>query len=101
MRIEFITSDNMPAKKLADAEIVFEEGDLAGLRLAGFAVWKGESGGFVTFPSRAYNVGAERKYYNFLSSTSDDKKAEYRLKDTIMKAWKSGDGRVVRRESKN
>ena len=45
-----------PPGKLADAELHFDDGDLAGLKLVGFAVWERRSGGGrnVTFPARQY-----------------------------------------------
>lgn len=39
MIVEFHPQDT-PAGKLADAELHFTEGPLAGLRLVGFAVWE-------------------------------------------------------------
>jgi len=47
-----------PAGKLADAELHFGDGPLAGLKLIGFAVWerRGGSGRNVTFPARQYSV---------------------------------------------
>ena len=44
-----------PAGKLADAEIHFIGGELAGLKLVGFAIWERRDGNGrrVTFPGRA------------------------------------------------
>lgn len=41
-----------PAGKLADAELHFSDGALAGLKLIGFGVWERRGGGDVTSPSR-------------------------------------------------
>lgn len=57
-----------PVGKLADAELHFTEGPLAGLKLLGFAVWERRSGSGrnVTFPSRQYSVNGERRSYALL-----------------------------------
>jgi hypothetical protein len=57
-----------PAGKLADAELHFTDGPLAGLKLAGFAVWerKNGSGRNVTFPARQYSVNGERRTFALL-----------------------------------
>ena len=43
-----------PPGKLADAELHFTDGTLAGLKLIGFGIWERKSGGHrnVTFPAR-------------------------------------------------
>ena len=41
-----------PAGKLADAELHFTDGPLAGLKLIGFAIWERGVGRNVTFPAR-------------------------------------------------
>ena len=57
-----------PAGKLADAELHFAEGPLAGLKLVGFAVWerRGGEGQNVTFPARQYSVNGERRSFALL-----------------------------------
>jgi prophage regulatory protein len=56
-----------PAGKLADAEVHFLEGELAGLKLIGFGVWarRDGRGQNVTFPARQFTVvgvrGSTRK----------------------------------------
>ena len=47
-----------PPGKLADAELHFYDGVLAGLRLIGFAIWerRGGTGRNVTFPNVACSV---------------------------------------------
>ena len=51
-----------PVGKLADAELHFADGPLAGLKLIGFAIWerRGAGGRNVTFPARQYSVNGER-----------------------------------------
>ena len=52
-----------PNGKLADAEVHFTEGCLAGMRLMGFAIWqqRNSPGRNVSFPSRTYSVNGERR----------------------------------------
>lgn len=53
---------------LCEAELVFDEGEpLAGMRLVGFALWRGEDGRIhVSLPSRAVGVGSERRFLDYL-----------------------------------
>jgi len=57
-----------PAGKLADAELHFADGPLAGLKLIGFAIWerRGAGGRNVTFPARQYSVNGERRSFALL-----------------------------------
>jgi len=57
-----------PPGKLADAELHFADGPLAGLKLIGFAIWERRSGGGrnVTFPARQYSVNGERRSFALL-----------------------------------
>ena len=66
-----------PVGKLADAELHFTEGPLAGLKLLGFAVWerRNGSGRNVTFPSRQYSVNGERRSYALLRPMTEVKGA--------------------------
>ena len=80
-----------PAGKLADAELHFTEGDLAGLKLAGFAVWerRGGSGRNVTFPARQYSVNGERRTYALLRPRDAEGApgAHNGLRDRILEAF--------------
>jgi hypothetical protein len=62
-----------PPGKLADAEVVFEDGVLNGLKLIGFAVWERRTGNGrnVTFPARQYAVNGERRSFALLRPVSD------------------------------
>src|SRR5690348_8400555 len=57
-----------PVGKLADAQINFATGPLAGLCLQGFAIWERRTGGGrnVTFPARSYAVNGERRSFALL-----------------------------------
>ncbi len=77
-----------PVGKLADAELLFHDGPLAGLKLIGFAIWERRTGGGrnVTFPSRVYSVNGERRSFALLRATTDVK-AQERVRDLILTAY--------------
>jgi hypothetical protein len=62
-----------PVGKLADAELLFEDGVLAGLKLVGFTIWerRGGTGRSVTFPARTYSVNGERRSFALLRPVGD------------------------------
>jgi len=66
---------NSPVGKLADAELHFGEGPLAGLKLIGFGIWErngGVSRGLnVTFPARQYTVNTQRRSFALLRPITD------------------------------
>ncbi|MFA6509962.1 MAG: hypothetical protein WCV62_05855 [Candidatus Peribacteraceae bacterium] len=77
MRIHFALSNNgTPASKLADVEIHFEEGLLAGLKLVGCSVWKGKKGDAPTVlvPSRSYATAGGVRYYELLRDAAPGEK---------------------------
>jgi hypothetical protein len=74
LTIKIIPTDGKaaPAGKLADAELHFSDGVLAGLRLIGFAVWESRGGRRnVTFPARSYAVNGERRSFALLRPIGD------------------------------
>lgn len=78
-----------PAGKLADAEIHFTKGILAGLKLIGFGVWERRAGGGrnVTFPARTYSVNGERRSFGLLRPSEDDESAQNRIRELILDAY--------------
>ena len=79
MTIQIIpTHTGNPPGKLADAELHFTQGPLAGLKLIGFAVWERRGGGGrnVTFPARQYSLNGERRSVALLRPTGDAEAAE-------------------------
>lgn len=62
-----------PVGKLAEAELHFTDGPLAGLKLIGFSVWerRGGNGRNVTFPARSYSVNGERRTFALLRPIAD------------------------------
>lgn len=88
MEIKFVLNDKgSPAGKLADVELLFDAGPLAGLKLIGFAVWEGKRGGRnVTFPARSYSVNGERRSFSLLRPIADTTGHE-QLRDRILEAY--------------
>jgi hypothetical protein len=88
MTIKILVNDAAtPAGKLADAELHFEDGPLAGLKLIGFAVWeRRDKGRNVTFPARAYSVNGERRSFALLRPVAD-LEAQAHLRDLILAAY--------------
>ena len=78
----------MPPGKLADAELHFTEGPLAGLKLIGFAVWarRGGDGLNVTFPSRQYSVNGERRSFALLRPVTEE--SDLAIRDRIIEAYR-------------
>ncbi len=67
-----LAGDGAPANKLADAELLFHEGPLAGLKLTGFAVWSRKDGGQnITVPARPYMAHGEKKSFALLRPFED------------------------------
>ena len=77
-----------PPGKLADAEVYFGDGPLAGMKLIGFSVWerRGGRGGNVTFPARQYSVSGERRSFALLRP-ADDSLAQDRVRDWVLQAY--------------
>src|SRR5436853_4900859 len=77
-----------PPGKLADAELHFTDGPLAGLKLIGFAIWerRGGSGRNVTFPARQYSVNGERRSFALLRPIVDTT-AQNGVRELILAAY--------------
>ena len=89
MTIKIVSNEKgTPPGKLADAELVFTEGPLEGLKLIGFSVWERKTGGGrnVTFPARQYSVNGERRSFALLRPAIDTT-AQARLRDLILEAY--------------
>ncbi len=91
-----INKKGNPPGKLADAELHFTDGVLAGLKLIGFGVWERRAGGGrnVTFPERQYSVNGERRAFALLRPT-DDVAVQYCLRDFILEAYAEFEARAV------
>jgi hypothetical protein len=89
MVIKIVRNDKgNPAGKLADAELHFTDGPLAGLKLLGFAVWERRSGSGrnVTFPARSYSVNGTSRSFVLLRTIVDEH-AHDQLRDLILQAY--------------
>ena len=89
MVIKIVPNDkSTPAGKLADAELHFDEGELAGLKLMGFAVWerKNAAGRGVTFPARTYSLNGQSRTFTLLRAIGEER-AQDRLRDMILQAY--------------
>jgi hypothetical protein len=91
MRVQFVSKDHGPERLVCDAELVFDEdGPLAGMKLVGFALWQGAEGEVtVTFPSRAFGSGGERKFYDYLRSLEGNIADIRRVKDWILEQFRA------------
>ena len=90
MTIKIVPNDKgNPAGKLADAELHFLTGPLAGLKLLGFAVWERRTGGGrnVTFPARQFAVNGERRSYALLRPIGDTT-AQNAIREMVLDAYK-------------
>jgi hypothetical protein len=79
-----------PPGKLADAELHFQDGPLAGLKLIGLSIWERRTGGGrnITFPARQYTVNSERRSFALLRPISDTAPQE-RIRDLVLEAYAS------------
>jgi hypothetical protein len=77
-----------PPGKLADAELHFADGPLAGLKMIGFAIWERRGGGGrnVTFPARQYSVNGERRSFALLRPIVDTT-AQEGIRNLILQAY--------------
>jgi hypothetical protein len=77
-----------PPGKLADVELHFTEGPLAGLKLIGFGIWerRGGNGRNVTFPARQYSINGERRSFALLRPIVDIA-AQERIRELILDAF--------------
>jgi len=90
MRVQFVERDNGPEKLVCEAEVLFEDaGPLTGMKLVGFSLWKSPEGEvYVTFPSRAFGVGGERRFFDFLRSTEGSAAEAKRVKAWILDEYR-------------
>lgn len=89
LRVNFVQKDNGPERLVCEAEIVFaSEGPLSGLKMTGFSLWRSPEGEvYITFPSRAFGSGGERRYFDYMRSTDGSAAPVKALKDWIKEEW--------------
>jgi hypothetical protein len=91
MRVLFVERDSAPERLVCEAEIVFEGGDgpLAGMKLVGFSLWRSPEGEvYVTFPSRAFGAGSERRFFDFLRSVEGTAADAKRVKAWLLEQFR-------------
>ena len=91
MRVVFTPRENGPDRLVSEAELVFdtEPAPLIGIKLVGFCIWKSPEGElYVTFPSRAFGAGSERRYFDFLRSVEGAAGPVKALKQHILDEFK-------------
>ena len=89
MTVKILPNDKgNPPGKLAEAELHFDEGPLAGLKLIGFSVWERKTGNGrnVTFPARQYSVNGERRSFALLRPMVDST-GQDRIRDLVLQAY--------------
>ena len=89
MIVKILVNDKgNPPGKLADAELHFHDGPLAGLKLVGFSVWERRSGAErnVTFPARTYAINGDRRTFALLRPVTDST-AQAPIRDAILVAY--------------
>ncbi len=94
MRVNFVTRESAPERLVCEAEVLFETeaGPLAGMKLVGFSLWRSPEGEvYVTFPSRAFGAGNERRFFDYLRSIEGNG-----LDAKRVKAWILDEFRVSR-----
>ena len=95
MRVQFVERENGPERLVAEAELVFGEecGVLSGMKLVGFSLWRGPDGEvYVTFPSRAFGGGSDRKYFDYLRSAEGALADAKRVKMWILEEYRKHAG---------
>jgi len=91
MRVHYLLNQGgSPEGKLADVEIHFEEGLLAGLKLVGCSVWRSRKGDAlaVMVPARSYQTMGGVRYYDLLRPSGEGGGAEDAGGRSALRAFK-------------
>jgi hypothetical protein len=89
IEVKILRNDrSTPAGKLADAEIHFIDGELAGLKLVGFSVWERRDGNglSVTFPARQFFFHGDKRNFALLRAVGNPN-AQDRARDLVLRAY--------------
>lgn len=92
VRVVFIEREHGPERLVCEAEVIFEAeaGPLAGMKLVGFSLWRSpEAEIYVTFPSRAFGAGNERRFFDYLRSVEGTSADSKRVKLWIMEQYRN------------
>jgi hypothetical protein len=94
MRVQFVERESGPERLVCEAELLFDEEPLAGMKLVGFCLWRGADDELrVTLPSRAYGLGSERRYFDLLRSAESRSAETKRLKAWVLDEFRAGQSR--------
>jgi hypothetical protein len=92
----FIQRENGPDRLVTEVELNFDADGLTGLKLVGFCIWKSPEGElYVTFPSRAFSAGNERRFFDYVRPVEASNGATKALKEAIIAAYKAHAGDVA------
>jgi hypothetical protein len=92
MRVQFVQKENGPERLVCEAEVVFDEqgGPLTGMKLVGFSLWRSPEGEvYVTFPSRAFGSGNDRRFFDYLRSADGTPGESKRVKAWILEEFRA------------
>lgn len=86
MHVNFVKRENGPERLVVEAELILDGyGPLDGLKLVGFSLWRSPEGEiYVTFPSRAFGAGSDRKFFDYVRASNGDAGAVKRFKEWIV-----------------
>ena len=89
VQVHFVSRENGPERLVTEAELHFEDGPLAGMRLVGFSLWRSAEGElYVTFPSRAFGAGTERRYFDYLRAVDSAPETVKNVKAWILEEYR-------------
>ena len=89
VQVHFISRVNGPERLVTEAELHFDDGPLAGAKLVGFSLWRSPEGEvYVTFPSRAFGAGNERRYFDYLRAVDASGETVKRVKAWILEEYR-------------
>jgi hypothetical protein len=90
MRVQFVDKVNGPERLVCDVEVLFDDGTpLAGMKLVGFSIWRTAEGELsVTFPSRAFGLATERRFFDYLRSIVGNSADVKRVKDWVLEEYR-------------
>ena len=90
MRVQFVARENGPERLVCEAEVIFEEEPLTGMKLIGFSLWRSPEGEvYVTFPARSFGAGSERRYFDYLRSVEGAAAEVKRVKAWILEEFRA------------
>jgi hypothetical protein len=91
MRVQFVQREGGPERLVCEGELVFDEaGPLSGMKLVGFSLWRSPEGEvYVTFPSRAFGAGNDRRYFDYLRSVDGTGAEAKKVKAWIMEEFRA------------